>query len=210
MFDTDVKITSDTILDAIANQDGEGILRYTPLPGNNPKADIDPVELALILSHPARFLAGFVQHPRNPGWRPGACDPEADALYSVKFAKAAGYAPGTHGWFDAEGMGSATTGAEAIAYYSPYCHVLVEEGFRAGGYGGYDDAMTAVDLYDLADCTSYWSDAGHRRVATRGTAIMQGATIKILGVGFDPDSVAPDLLGDTPWFTQAEAAPAAA
>ena len=46
MFDTDVKITSDTILDAIANQDGEGILRYTPLPGNNPKADISP-ELAL-------------------------------------------------------------------------------------------------------------------------------------------------------------------
>jgi len=203
MVDTDTKITNGSILDAIANQGYGGILRYTPLPGNNPKDDIDPDELERILTHPARFLAGFIQHPRDPGWHPAACNPEADALTSVGWAKAAGYAPGTHGWFDAEGMASPVTEAEAIAYYNPYCHVLVEEGFRAGGYAGYDDALTAVDLYDLHDADAYWSDLAKRKVAKRGTAIVQRATIRILGLPFDPNDVAPDLLGETPYFTQA-------
>ena len=204
MLDSDVKLTSDSrILDAIANQRYAGILRYTPLPGNNPKDDIDPAELEAILAHPAHFLSGFVQHPRNPGWRPAACNPETDALHSAQFAKAAGYPPGVHGWFDAEGMAADVTEAEAALYYNRYCHVLIEEGFLAGGYCGFDDAMNAVDLYELAECSAYWSDLAKRRVATRGTSIVQGATIKILGIPFDPDDVAPDLLGDTPYLAQA-------
>jgi hypothetical protein len=202
MVDTDIKLT-DQLLDALANRGYQGILRYTPLPGNNPKNDIDQAELEKILAHPQRFLAGFVQHPRLPGWRPSACNPEVDAQCAVRFAKAAGFPPGVHGWFDAEGMASDVEDTEAIAYYNPYCHVLVEEGFRAGGYCGYDDAMNAVDLYELHDCTSYWSDLANRKVSTRGTAIVQGAQFSLLGAQFDPDTVRLDLLGETPYFAQA-------
>ena len=201
MVDTDVAL-SDHLLDALANRGVQGILRYTPLPGNNPMQDISQAELERTLAHPQRFLCGFVQHPRRPGWRPSECNAEEDALWSVKYAKIAGYPGSMHGWFDAEGMASDVEDDEAIAYYNPYCHVLVEEGYRAGGYCGYDDAMNALDLYELHECTSYWSDEAKRRVATRGTSIIQGPTFSLLGVPFDPDQVKPDLLGETPYFAR--------
>jgi hypothetical protein len=200
MVDSDCKM-SDALLDALASKSYRGILRYTPLPGNNPMQDISAQELERILVK--GFLSGFVQHPRRPGWRPSACDPETDALHSAQFAKEAGYPAGVHGWFDAEGMASDVEDDEAIAYYNAYCHVLVEEGYRAGGYCGYDDAMNATDLYELHECTSYWSDEAKRKVATRGTAIVQGPTFTLLGVPFDSDVVKPDLLGETPFFVQA-------
>jgi Domain of unknown function (DUF1906) len=178
-----------------------GVIRTVPLPGNSSTLDISPGELDAILSE--GMGSWWYQHPRLPGWRPGACDPEADALYAVKFAKAAGYAPGTHGFADAEGMSALTTESEAILYYRAYCHVLVTEGFSAGIYAGYDDAMNAVDLYEIPDATSYWSDAAKRKVATRGTAVGQEPEVKIMGVPIDPSVIAPDLKGETPFWTVA-------
>jgi hypothetical protein len=50
---------------------------------------------------------------------------------------------------------------------------------------------------------SYWSDAGPRSVATRGFAMKQlSPEVTIDGVGFDPDTLRADALGDTPfWMT---------
>ena len=202
--DTDVKVTP-ALLDALAEAGYEGIGRYVPLPGVNPGADIDPVELERILSHPKRFGSWFVQHPRFPGWKPRECNPEEDALWAVKFAEAAGYLPGTHGFVDAEGMSDDTTEPESFTYNAQFCHVLVEEGFRAGVYDGYSNHLTPIELYDIEDATAYWSDAANRKVATRGTCVVQGPTFKLIGVPFDPDRVSPDLLGATPFWTQAAA-----
>ena len=58
-------------------------------------------------------------------------------------------------------------------------------------------------LYDLPTVTSYWSDAGHREVATRGVATSQGKLITLGGVDFDTDLMAPDLLGDLPMVAAA-------
>jgi hypothetical protein len=178
-----------------------GVVRYVPLPGNNPALDITANELEAILAD--GMGSWWVQHVRFPGWRPGACDAEADARHAVEFAKAAGYAPGTHGFADAEGMAASTTEAEAVAFYRAWTRVLVAEGFSAGMYAGYDDALTAVDLYELPDATSYWSDMAKRKVAVRGTAVVQEAQVTILGVPFDPNVVAPDFKGETPFWTVA-------
>ena len=178
-----------------------GVVRTVPLPGNSPSLDISPEELDGILSD--GMGSWWYQHPRYPGWRPGACDPEADALHAVQWAKAAGYVPGTHGFGDAEGMAAATTEAEAILYYRAWTHVLISEGFSAGMYAGYDDALTAVDLYELPDVTAYWSDLANRRVAVRGTSVVQEAQITVLGVPFDPNSVRSDAKGETPYWTLA-------
>jgi Domain of unknown function (DUF1906) len=203
IVDADVKLTA-ALLDAIQADGSEGVARYVPLPGNNPAGDIDAPELDLVLDHAARFGSFFVQHPRYPGWRPRECDPEADAMWAVKFAVAAGYQPGTTGFVDAEGMSLDTTAPEAFVYNARWTHVLVEEGFRAGVYDGYSTPLTPAGLYEIPDATCYWSDAANRKVAVRGTAIVQGPGFKLLGVPLDPDRIAPDLLGGTPWWTIAE------
>jgi len=200
--DTDCKLT-ETLLDALANRDILGIFRYVPLPGVDPKGDIDAAELELILAHPAKFCSGFVQHPRFPGWRPSAWNPETDAKHAVAFARAAGYPSGVHGFVDAEGMNPATTWQEAQRYNTAYSHVMVEEGYKGGLYDGYSEPETPEELYEIPDVSSYWSDLAKRKVAKRGTAVVQGPQFELLGVPFDPDDVAPDLLGDTPMVVRA-------
>jgi hypothetical protein len=203
VVDTNAKIASRLLLDALANRNYQGVIRYVPLPGVNPAGDIDEGELALILSHPAKFLSWFVQHPRFPGWKPREHDAEADARWAARFAHEAGYPPGVHGFVDAEGMSADTTAAEAHFYNSLWCHVMVEEGFAAGLYDGYSQPETPEELYGIPQATSYWSDAAHRRVAVRGTAVVQGPEFTLLGTGFDPDVVAPDLKGETPFCVRA-------
>ena len=200
--DASAKMTP-LLLDALANRGYLGIIRYVPLPGVDPRADVDAAELAMITAHPARFCSMFVQHPRFPGWKPREHDPEADARHAAQFARAAGYPSGVHGFVDAEGMSADTTAAEAHSYNSRFAHVLVEEGYRAGLYDGYSEPETPEQLYEIHDVDSYWSDMANRRVATRGTAVVQGPQFALLGVAFDPDDVRPDLLGSTPMVVRA-------
>ena len=181
-----------------------GIVRYVPLPGVNWSADIDAEELAGIVAD--GFGSWWVQHPRFPGWHPRDCDPENDARCAVIFAKRAGYLPGCHGFVDAEGMSADTTAADAFAYNSRWAHVVVSEGYRAGLYDGYSQPETPEELYTIHDVDCYWSDAAHRRVAVRGCAVVQGQQFSLHGVPFDPDIVAPDLLGGTPWWVGSDPA----
>lgn len=197
-FDASEKI-GPLLLDELVKREARGIGRYVPLPGVNPALDIDQRELEGIL---ARGLGSWwYQHPRFPGWRPREHDPEVDALHAATFAKAAGYAPLTHGYVDAEGMNSDTTWQEAHFYNSRWTHVIVEEGFSGGLYDGYSEPETPMELYEIHDATSYASDAADRRIAIRGTALVQRPQIKILGVDFDPVDVAPDLIGETPYWS---------
>jgi hypothetical protein len=199
--DVDVPLT-ELLLDALANRGKLGIIRYVPLPGVNPTADISPVELERILSHPACFWSAFVQHPRFPGWRPREHDPEADARLAAAHARAAGYPAGCTGYVDAEGMHEDTTWQEAHAYNSAWARVLVAAGFRAGLYDGYSEPETPTELYAIHDVTTYWTDLANRQIATRGTAIIQGAEFDLLDVRFDADFVRPDRLGETPYVAR--------
>lgn len=201
VVDTSAKV-SKQVRAALTSLGYWGIIRYVPLPGVNPAADIDPDELAGILEE--GFGSWFVQHPRYPGWKPREHDAEVDAKWACKFARAAGYPDGVHGFVDCEGMSSDTTHEEAFAYNSRFVHVLVEEGYGGGLYDGYSQPLTPEELYEIPDATCYWSDAANRRVATRGCAVVQGQEFTLLGQKFDPNIVAPDKLGGTPRWVGTE------
>ncbi len=186
------------VLDALAAAGVLGIIRTVPLPGVSPADDITAAELAAILAHPARFWVAWYQHPRFPGWDPGLFSGKADATYAADYAHDVGFLDSTTGYADAEGMSSATTEAAAIGYYNDFGSALVAGGVSPGLYAGYDDAMNAVDLYALHDDHTYWSDAGNRKIAMRGTAILQGASKTIGGVKFDLNTVRKDMLGGLP------------
>jgi hypothetical protein len=196
--DTSAKVLSDTLLSEIARLGYQGIGRTVPVLGYPADSEITPGELDRILSHPAGFGSWWYQRPRNPGWRPREHDAEADALFACRCAKLALYPDGTHGFVDAEGMADDTTHAEAHAYNSAWARIAREEGYSlsgAGLYDGYSEPETPVELYEIHDVNCYWSDMANRRVAVRGTAIVQGPEIRIMGVRFDEDFLAPDKLG---------------
>lgn len=196
------------VLDELARRGYAGIGRTVPVLGYPADSEVTSGELAFLLEHPAGFGSWWYQRPRYPGWKPRRCNPEADARFACACARAAGYAPGTHGFVDAEGMHADTTAAEAHDYNGRWSHVTREEGFTsegAGLYDGYSEPETPEELYEIADVNCYWSDAANRRIATRGTAIVQRAELVILGIRFDPDELRPDRLGGVLRWTVAAA-----
>ena len=194
IVDTAAKLT-EVVIAQVAGAGYRGIARYVPLPGNSAKADIDAVELRAILDAGLALL--LVQHVRRPGWNPGKCSGENDALAGIKAAREAGYLEGAHIFIDLEGVEGSAVATRAFA--EEWAATVVQAGYRAGCYVGYGVPLSASQLYDLHSIDSYWSDAGPRTVATRGFAIKQRQPgIRIGGVGFDVDVVQPDRLGDTP------------
>jgi hypothetical protein len=204
LVDTSAKLTP-TVIAAVKAAAYSCILRYVPLPNDGAAKDIDVVELGNILD--AGLALMLVQHVRYPGWNPAKCSGQADALAAIESASAAGYLAGGHIYLDLEGISG--TAADTKAFAEEWAATIVQASYCAGCYVGYDVPLNAVQLYNLHDFHSYWSDAGPRSVATRGFAIKQHEPeVSIAGVGFDKDTLQPDKLGDTPFWMVAE--PAAA
>jgi Domain of unknown function (DUF1906) len=202
VVDTSTKLSMPGVFDAITGAGYLGVIRYVPLPENEATADIDAVELQAILGAGLGLL--LVQHPRYPGWNPSTENGATDAATAIDFARAAGYAKGAHIFLDLEGIAAAATAEATIVFANAWAAAIVNSEYLAGCYVGYDVPLTAVQLYDLHDVNTYWSDDGQRAVATRGFAMKQGAGIKIASVSFDPDVVKPDQKGETPmWMTAA-------
>jgi hypothetical protein len=202
IVDTDTKLTP-TVLAQVAANGYAGIVRYVPLPSNSVRGDIDATELQAILDAELSLL--LVQHVRTPGWNPAKCSGKGDALAAIETAKAAGYLPGGHVFLDLEGISG--TAPDTKAFAEEWAATIVQAGYCAGCYVVYDVPLNAVQLYNLHNFHSYWSDAGPRNVATRGFAIKQKQpTVKIAGVDFDADALRPDNLGDTPFWMMAQTA----
>jgi hypothetical protein len=178
-----------------------GVFRYVPFAGLVDPSQVTAAELEELLAD--GLAVGWIMRVRLPGWLPRNADPEADARAAVAAAQAAGFAPGTTGWLDDEGMGDGATSSEAHHYQSAAAHVFAQEGFRAGLYDGYSQPETGAKLYAIHDVTSYWTDLAHRVIPVRGTAIQQGPAFQVAGVPFDEDRLGPDLLGDVPYMTVA-------
>jgi|GEM_PF-1448466 len=208
MVDTSWKITS-ALAQQVAAGGYAGIIRYVPLPHNDATHDIDATELRAILD--AGLALMLVQHVRKPGWNPAQCSGKIDALAAIETGRTAGYLQGAHVYLDLEGMAPAATASDTKAFAEDWAATIVQAGYCAGCYVGFDVPLNAVQLYNLHDFHSYWSDAGPRRVATRGFALKQQAPeIKIGGVEFDQDTLQPDKLGDTPFWMLGGAAGAQA
>lgn len=187
---------SDPVLASLAAAGYLGVGRYVPLPGVSGRADISPGELERITGH--GLACWLVQHVRYPGWDPGAHNGAADADAACLAAKAAGYPQGAHLYLDLEGIKG--TRPATLAFADAWQTLVIAHGFRAGLYVGYDVPLSPDDLYALRGFDTYFSDAGHRKVSTRGCALVQAPEVVIAGVRFDPDHVAADLLGDLPCF----------
>jgi len=197
-LDTSVKLAASN-LRALTYAGYEGVFRYVPLPNNPARDDIDRTELEIALS--LDLQVGLVQHVRAPergltGWRPAAHDGAIDAQEAVDHAVYATYALGSTLYLDLEDI--VGTAAEAIAFATAWQRTVIAAGFRAGLYVGYAVPLTPEQLYALLGFNTYWSDAGHRKVATRGCAVQQGLSITIAGVPYDEDYVAADMLGELP------------
>jgi hypothetical protein len=184
-----------------------GIIRYVPLPGVDPSADIDASELKGILDAGLALL--LVQHVRYAGWNPAKCSGHGDALRAIEFAEAAGYLQGGHVFLDLEGISGSA--ADTKTFAEDWASTIVQAGYGAGCYVGYDVTLNAVQLYNLHNIHSYWGAPGPWQVATRGFALRQKTPkVTIANLEFDPDSLQADNLGDTPfWMISQSAQPSA-
>jgi hypothetical protein len=195
IVDTSAKLSASNVSSLVA-QGYKGVVRYVRLPGLREIQDIDANELETIVAAGLGLM--LVQHVRYPGWNPASCKGADDAAAAVDRAVAAGYPAGAHIFVDLEGING--TAHATITFANEWADAVVAAGYLAGCYVGYGVPMTPGQLYDLHDINSYWSDAGPRAVATRSFAIKQKPQIHIDGVPYDPDDVAPDQMGETPWW----------
>jgi Domain of unknown function (DUF1906) len=193
-FDCSSKLTSRLTAQSLYAQGYRAVGRYVPLPANGATQDIDAAELDMLVE--VGFAVWLVQHVRYAGWMPANANGAVDAIVACGAARNAGYPPGAHIFLDLEGISGT---AEQTAYYAEtWASNVVRMGWAAGVYCGYQNPLDAQALYLLHGVSSYWSDAGHRAVMTRGCAIHQGPTRTVAGVEVDLDTIGPDLLGDLP------------
>jgi glycoside hydrolase-like protein len=200
IVDTDIRLNP-VVLGQVEAAGYAGVARYVPLPGDGAANDIRADELGAVMEAGLGLL--LVQHVRFPHWDPAMHSGGTDARVAVQFAMEVGYLAGAHIFLDLEGIVPGT-GTATKAFAEAWAATVVGAGYRAGCYVGFDVPLTPQELFDLHDINSYWSDAGPRNVAVRGFAIKQHPQIQIAGVNFDPDTVQPDLKGETPvWMASA-------
>lgn len=205
-LDTDQPI-SDAVLEAVAAAGYEGVYRYVGLPGNSPAWDISPGELSRICGtrrpDGLTLQCGLVQHPRSHAHADlTQHKADDDATCAVTAARAAGYPVGAHVCLDFEDLG-ANTRSTCVAFAVLWAETAIALEARAQLYVGFDVPLDPDQLYALPGFDSYWSDAGHRKVSTRGCAMQQSAAVTIHGITFDRNVLLPDLLGGVPIVAQA-------
>ncbi len=170
--------------------------RYLPLPDNDPRDDIDLAELAILLD--AGFEVLLVQHVRYSGWNPRMHSGSLDASVAAAHAITAHYPIGAHIFCDWEGVVPGIDPHGGIMFLESWSSRIISAGFSPGLYVGYQQPLSALQLYDLRGFDQYWSDAGHRVVDVRGCSIEQDREETISGVKIDVDTMAPDRLGAVP------------
>jgi hypothetical protein len=192
-LDTDAKLTTPQLEALIAAAHPVGVIRTLPLPGLGPEIERD--ELERILGMGLELM--LYQRVRFPGWDPRAHSGSADGAAAAHAALDAGYPAAAHIFLDLEGIKGDAEGT--IGFADLHADQILESGFRAGVYVGYEVPLTPEQLYENLPQNSYWSDAGHRSVAIRGCALHQGKQVTIGGVDYDFDELRPDLLGGVPF-----------
>lgn len=178
-----------------------GVIRYVPLPNNNAEHDVDSDELAMLVDMGLEVM--LVQHVRMPGWDPRSHSGMVDGATAAEHARNVGY-PDAHIFLDLEGIKPGTDAAGVIVYANLWAGRVLQSGFRAGMYVGYDVPLTPTELYEDLSHDSYWKDAGPREVAVRGFSVQQLSPEKVIaGLRIDEDVVVADLLGERPFSCSA-------
>ncbi len=175
-----------------------GLLRYVPLPGQRAGGDVDAAEVEAIAGAGLGLL--IAQRVRPAPWDPRRHSGVDDALAAVEVAAAAGYAAGAHLFLTFEGIVPGTCAA-ARAFAEGWASIVLDAGFQAGCYVGFDVPLSSIELFDLRFFNSYGRSRGPRRVAVRGFALEREEEIVLDGRAVDPHTVHPDEQGDTPFWS---------
>jgi hypothetical protein len=178
----------------------KGVIRYVPLPGNNPAQDIDRDELEMLCGLGLEVM--LVQHVRSSapgrgGWDIRAHSGSVDGAFAAEHAVNCGY-PDAHLWQDLEDVSG--DAAATIQYSNAWAGRALQWGLRAGVYVGFDIPLTPEQLYRELEHNSYGSDVGHRHVSERGISWQQTReNIVIAGVKVDEGQIQRDLLCEAPF-----------
>jgi hypothetical protein len=191
---------TDAQLDAFRVGGIIGCMVYGPLPRVSEAQKAHDLTPARLLDLTGRgFEVLLIQHCRYPGWYPGIHNGAEDADAIAEHATICGYPTDAHIGEDWEGIGTTCTAAIGAKFLDDFSERLTK-GYSFGGllYVGYQQPLSADQLYERPYFNQYASDEGHRRVSTRGVSFSQGPQVVLNGATVDTDTLAPDLLGDVP------------
>jgi hypothetical protein len=198
-FDTNAFVSHEQLL-ALWQAGYRTMFGYLPFHGITAGLSRAQFEDALAIG----YQVGLVQHVRYEKDNIVArYSGSIDALAACVAAMAIGYPKGGHIYQDLEGVIGSRD--ECTKFATDFASTVVLSGYRAGLYHGFGVPMDSLALYQLRFVDSYWTDAANRPIAHRGNAIVQKPTVKLAGVEIDPDEIAPDSLGETPFFAMASA-----
>jgi hypothetical protein len=176
-----------------------GCIRYFPLNSLDVPGCLTSLELQILLS--AGLSVAAVQHVDSFPWTPTAALGTSHGNYAAAYAKAIGYPSGAAIYCDMESPATTATAEDCIAYLNAWVSEVQAAGYVPSLYIGWGVPMTPKQIYDLPVIESYWAAYNYTDgVATRGVQIQQHTAKVLNGINYDPNTVAPDLLGDLPIF----------
>jgi hypothetical protein len=177
------------------------LFRYISRTTPNHSGDLTAQERLVMLN--AGLAVGYVQHVPLAGWAPSRGRGAAYGIAAVDNLRLVGATPGVCVWRDWEGILPGSSSADCIADINAWNAEVKASGYVPGIYVGFDDVLTASQLYWRLTCSHYWRDYAPGRIvpAVRGYQILQSqAPSPVDGYDFDRDVIMQDALGGLPIF----------
>jgi len=148
-----------------------------------------------------------VAYSRRAGWVPSGVEGASDGDSAVRHAQQAGLMRGMTLFCDMEGPELGVSPGAVISYINNWATRVIQAGYLAGLYVGYQVPLTPNQLYHSLNVTGYWSSCSlPQAVAVRGYQMFQDhpGNFTIFGYRVDTNTIKADLNGDTPvWMIAA-------
>jgi len=176
----------------------EFCIRYIPRTIALIKGNLTIPERDIILN--AGLSLMVVQHVAMPGWFPTAELGTQYGSYAATYAEVIGLPKGMNIWVDLETPSIGATEENIIAYANAWYDSVLSAGYIPGIYCGFGIPLSPKQLHDDLKYSHYWRAYNGPDVATRGYCIVQHTAKSLNGIDYDPNTVAPDLLGDLPMW----------
>jgi hypothetical protein len=199
-FDTDTKL--DLATAKLFRQSGyDFCLRYISLSSEN-SYDLDREEAQVILNAGLALMP--VQHVRYAGWLPNAALGTQTGKTAADNAIQVGFPSKVNVWLDLEGISSAATATDVIAYCNSWYDAVAQAGYLPGLYVGANSILDSQQLYSNLNFQHYWHSLSIvPNVAVRGYQMIQTDGGTVHGIGIDKNVTQADAnRGQVQWLIQ--------
>jgi hypothetical protein len=199
-FDTDTKL--DLATAKLFRQSGyDFCLRYISLSNEN-SYDLDREEAQVILNAGLALMP--VQHVRYAGWLPNAALGTQTGKTAADNAIQVGFPSKVNVWLDLEGISSAATATDVIAYCNSWYDAVAQAGYLPGLYVGANSILDSQQLYSNLNFQHYWHSLSIvPNVAVRGYQMIQTDGGTVHGIGIDKNVTQADAdRGQVQWLIQ--------